>query len=120
MSNDSQTNGYDNLGMHLNQRTFGYDVTAMVEYKYDATTKLGSLNFNIGGMGTTVRFSDLDAAAISFWACKKRPATARRLPKARTLQALLMVKKPRGWPVSARRRWQMKRPLTGFIWASRR
>lgn len=66
MSNDTQSNGYDNLGLALNQRTFGYDVTAAVEYKYDAATKLGSLNFNIGGMGTQVRFSDLDATAISF------------------------------------------------------
>lgn len=96
MSNDSQTNGYDNLGMHLNQRTFGYDVTAMVEYKYDATTKLGSLNFNIGGMGTTVRFSDLDAAAISFLGLQEAASYSPQVAKGKNVAGTIDGKEATG------------------------
>lgn len=59
-------NGYDGFGLTTGQRTFGYDLTPEVTYQINPDTKLGSLNINIGGAGTQVRFSELDSAAISF------------------------------------------------------
>lgn len=64
--NDVQTNGYDSLGFDSSRR-YGYDLDTDVEYVYDPVTDLGSLKINVGGNATTVGFSDIDAAGISFF-----------------------------------------------------
>lgn len=66
LSDETINNGYDGFGLTTGQRTFGYDLTPEVSYQVNSDTKLGSLNINIGGAGTKVRFSELDSAAISF------------------------------------------------------
>ena len=63
---DTQTNGYDALGLD-DTRRYGYDLDSDVKYVYDPVTDLGSLEFNVGGNATTVSFTDIDAAAISFF-----------------------------------------------------
>ena len=57
--------GYDNFGMD-NEYQFGSDIDANVSYEYDGTTDKGRLVINIGGNDTTVSFSSVDPAAISF------------------------------------------------------
>jgi flagellar hook-associated protein 2 len=63
---DVQGNGYDSLGFD-DTRRYGYDLDADVEYVYDPATDLGSLEINIGGNATEVSFTDIDAAAVSFF-----------------------------------------------------
>ena len=63
---DTQTNGYDAMGMD-DTRRYGYDLEADVEYIYDPVTDLGSFGINVGGNATTVSFTEIDAAAISFF-----------------------------------------------------
>lgn len=63
---ETQTSGYDTLGLTTGERSFGYDLTPEVEYQYNATDEVGSLQINIGGNATQVGFTELDAAAISF------------------------------------------------------
>jgi flagellar hook-associated protein 2 len=63
---DMQTNGYDSLGFD-DTRRYGYDLDADVNYVYDPVTDLGSLQINVGGNATEVSFTDIDAAAVSFF-----------------------------------------------------
>ena len=63
---DVQTNGYDSLGFD-DTRRYGYDLDADVNYVYDPVTDLGSLQINVGGNATEVSFTDIDAAAVSFF-----------------------------------------------------
>ncbi|MGK0249675.1 MAG: flagellar capping protein FliD [Oleispira sp.] len=63
---DAQSNGYDALGFD-DTRRYGYDLDADVEYVYDPVTDLGSLKINVGGNATEVSFTDIDAAAISYF-----------------------------------------------------
>jgi flagellar hook-associated protein 2 len=63
---DVQTNGYDSLGFD-DTRRYGYDLDADVNYVYDPLTDLGSLQINVGGNATEVSFTDIDAAAVSFF-----------------------------------------------------
>jgi flagellar capping protein FliD len=63
---DAQSNGYDALGFD-DTRRYGYDLDADVEYVYDPDTDLGSLKINVGGNATEVSFTDIDAAAISYF-----------------------------------------------------
>jgi flagellar capping protein FliD len=63
---DTQSNGYDALGFD-DTRRYGYDLDADVEYVYDPVTDLGSLKINVGGNATEVSFTDIDAAAISYF-----------------------------------------------------
>jgi flagellar capping protein FliD len=63
---DTQSNGYDALGFD-DTRRYGYDLDADVEYVYDPDTDLGSLKINVGGNATEVSFTDIDAAAISYY-----------------------------------------------------
>ena len=63
---DVQSNGYDTLGFD-DARRYGYDLDADVSYVYDPVTDLGSLQINVGGNATEVSFSDIDAAAVSFF-----------------------------------------------------
>ncbi|MFT6733853.1 MAG: flagellar capping protein FliD [Polaribacter sp.] len=64
--NDVQANGYDALGFD-DSRRYGYDVDADVSYVYDPVTDLGSFEINAGGNATSVSFTDIDAAAISYF-----------------------------------------------------
>lgn len=64
--NDVQTNGYDALGFD-DARRYGYDLDADVNYVYDPVKGLGSFEVNVGGNATTASFTDIDAAAISFF-----------------------------------------------------
>ncbi|MFY0642729.1 MAG: flagellar filament capping protein FliD [Bermanella sp.] len=57
--------GFDALGMN-DELSFGSDITAEVNYEYDATSDKGKLIFNLGGNGNTVAFASLGPAAISF------------------------------------------------------
>ena len=63
---DVQTNGYDSLGFD-DTRRYGYDLDTDVNYVYDPVTDLGSLQINVGGNATEVSFTDIDAAAVSFF-----------------------------------------------------
>jgi flagellar hook-associated protein 2 len=63
--NTSYSGGFDALGIN-DDITFGSDITADVSYEYDSESDKGNLVINIGGTGTTVAFSNVDAAAISF------------------------------------------------------
>src|SRR5690554_5520319 len=63
---ETQTTGYDTLGLTIGERSFGYDLTPQVEYQYDANGDVGSFKINIGGNGTKVGFTELDSSAISF------------------------------------------------------
>lgn len=63
---DVQTNGYDTLGFD-DSRRYGYDLDADVNYVYDPVTDLGSLKINVGGNATEVSFTDIDAAAVSYF-----------------------------------------------------
>ena len=62
---ETQTNGYDGFGLGTD-RTYGTDLNSAVTYNYDAEADLGSFNIQIGGEGSTVGFSELDADAIAF------------------------------------------------------
>lgn len=64
--NDSQNNGYDTLGFDKTRR-YGYDLDADVSYVYDSVKDLGSLQINIGGNATEISFTDIDAAAVSYF-----------------------------------------------------
>ncbi|GAA6134924.1 hypothetical protein NBRC116188_17140 [Oceaniserpentilla sp. 4NH20-0058] len=57
--------GFDALGMD-NAIQFGSDITAAVEYNYNSDTDQGGLTINIGGNNTTVAFTNVDSAAVSF------------------------------------------------------
>src|SRR5690554_2841715 len=63
---ETQTTGYDTLGLTIGERSFGYDLTPQVEYQYDANGDVGSFKINIGGNATKVGFTELDSSAISF------------------------------------------------------
>jgi flagellar hook-associated protein 2 len=63
---DTQANGYDSLGFD-DTRRYGYDLDSDVSYVFDPVTNLGSLEVNVGGNATTVSFTDIDAAAVSFF-----------------------------------------------------
>ncbi|GGY39475.1 hypothetical protein GCM10011297_10850 [Bacterioplanes sanyensis] len=65
LSAETVSNGYDALGM-ASGKSFGYDLDVEVGYDYDADSDLGSLNIAIGGQGTEIGFTDLDAEAVAF------------------------------------------------------
>ncbi len=65
MSAGVSTNGYDGFGLATNERNFGYDLDVTVDYEYDPDKLTGAFNISVGGLGTSVRFTDLDPAAIS-------------------------------------------------------
>ncbi|WP_370315625.1 flagellar filament capping protein FliD [Thalassolituus sp.] len=65
LSAETVTNGYDGFGMS-SARTFGYDLDPLVAYEYDAEKNLGSFSVQIGGEGTSIGFTELDADAIAF------------------------------------------------------
>ena len=58
LSAETVTNGFDALGMSSG-KSFGYDLDVEVNYDYNASSDLGSLNIAIGGQGTEVGFTDL-------------------------------------------------------------
>lgn len=64
--NDVQTNGYDALGFD-DTRRYGYDLDADVNYVYDPVADLGSFKINVGGNATSVSFTDIDGAGVSFF-----------------------------------------------------
>jgi flagellar hook-associated protein 2 len=61
-----QLKGYDSLGFD-DTRRYGYDLDSDVSYIFDPVTNLGSFEVNVGGNATTVSFTDIDAAAVSFF-----------------------------------------------------
>ncbi len=81
LSAETSTNGYDGLGLTSNVRTFGYDLTADVDYVYDPDSDLGSFNISIGGRGTSVGFTDLDSTAIAFLGLQDVSVYSAAIPK---------------------------------------
>jgi flagellar hook-associated protein 2 len=65
LSAETSANGFDGFGMSSG-REFGYDLDPVVSYNYDADSDLGSFSIQIGGEGTSVGFTELDADAIAF------------------------------------------------------
>ncbi len=65
VDNTTYTNGYDSFGID-DAINYGSDITAAVEYAYDAVTDTGSLLFDIGGNGNSISFDTISANAISF------------------------------------------------------
>lgn len=61
---ETQSNGYDGFALNKN-RKYGYDLTPEVTYKANADDKTGNFEIKIGGNTTTVRFSGLNASAIT-------------------------------------------------------
>lgn len=66
--------GLDALGMD-NAINFGSDITAAVEYNYNSDTDKGGLTINIGGNGSTVSFTNVDATAVSFLGIRETDGT---------------------------------------------
>jgi flagellar hook-associated protein 2 len=65
MSTETISNGYDGVGISQS-RTFGYDLDPVVNYNYDVENDTGSFSIQIGGEGTKIGFTELDADAIAF------------------------------------------------------
>jgi flagellar capping protein FliD len=82
---DTQTNGYDAMGMD-DVRRYGYDLEADVEYIYDPVTDLGSFGINVGGNATTVSFTEIDSAAISFFGLQDAAIYSPSIDKGRNVE----------------------------------
>ena len=65
ISTETVSNGYDGVGISQS-RTFGYDLDPVVNYNYDVENDTGSFSIQIGGEGTKIGFTELDADAIAF------------------------------------------------------
>jgi flagellar capping protein FliD len=80
MSTETNTNGFDALGLTTAQRDYGYDLNTQVEYAYDAESDLGAFNITIGGQGTKIGFTDLDATAISYFGLQDASLYSEEIP----------------------------------------
>jgi len=76
---ETQTNGFDGLGL-ASGREYGIDLNSAVTYNYDADADLGSFNIQIGGEGSTVGFSELDADAIAFLGLQDSSVYSQSIP----------------------------------------
>lgn len=87
--------GFDAFGMN-DSIQFGSDINAQVDYEYNAETDRGNLVFNIGGNGTTVAFSNLDAPAISFLGMHEPDGTERRINTGKDVEGTINGIKAKG------------------------
>ena len=77
---ETSTTGYDSLGMPSG-RDFGYDLDPVVTYNYNPDTNLGNFTIQIGGEGTQVGFSELDADAVAFMGLQDASIYSEPIPK---------------------------------------
>lgn len=82
---ETSTTGYDGLGLG-DGREFGYDLDPQVIYNYDSDADLGSFSIQVGGEGTTVGFSELDADAIAFLGLQDVDAYSESIPTGKDVE----------------------------------